>query len=320
MTDLLGPANAANSTTTRPTDARVFGGSDTFFKDCSSPTARDGTVLTASYLNGMLMQIRRAIRGMGITENNADDDMLLKALQASGAGKATEAGILSYNGLFPYSGITGGVTATTGQVVINSSVGNWVIFRGYQVSLSTNLTAGQRTFATAANKTYHLRWRRTTGPALLDLADPAYNPSALPETSAGFDSNFDDCLYAKVVTNGSNVPTVTLLSNFPLPLKSEVHTLVNTVFSPGWTTIPGTKYIFNWGRTPVVSTALSLVSSSVDRPDGSDIANTGLPGYLQMVAIRAPNVTRYGSDDLQYAYDDSQNTEGRYGLEMIAIA
>lgn len=80
--DLLGPANAANAVTVRPADARVFGTSDTFFQDCSSPSAKDGTRIMAAFLNGLLQQTRRAIRGMGITENNTSDDMLLNAILA----------------------------------------------------------------------------------------------------------------------------------------------------------------------------------------------------------------------------------------------
>lgn len=76
-----------------------------------------------------------------------------------------------------------------------------------------NYSVGQRTFATAPSKTYHLRWRRTTGFALLDLTDVAYNPTALAETDTKFDSMFDDMLVARVVTNPANVATVTNLRN-----------------------------------------------------------------------------------------------------------
>lgn len=82
--DLLGPANAPNTVTVRPADARVFGTGDTWFKGCSAVDVDDGTEIDAPYLNGMLAQLRRAIRGQGVTENNADDDMLLKAIQSAG--------------------------------------------------------------------------------------------------------------------------------------------------------------------------------------------------------------------------------------------
>lgn len=88
--DILGPANAPNSVTVRPADDRTFGAADTFFKDCTSSTAADGTKIKSGWLNAMLSQFRLAIRGNGVTavgglpivtEDNADDSMLLKAMQ-----------------------------------------------------------------------------------------------------------------------------------------------------------------------------------------------------------------------------------------------
>lgn len=88
--DLIGPAafGAANPAVQRPpaNPGNVDGAGDTWFLDCSSATARDGTQIKAGFLNFMLAQLRRAIRGMGVTENNTDDDMLLKAIQAAGGG------------------------------------------------------------------------------------------------------------------------------------------------------------------------------------------------------------------------------------------
>src|SRR6266702_727591 len=45
--DLLGPASAPGSVTARPADDRTFGVTDTFFKDCSSPTLDDSVLLKA---------------------------------------------------------------------------------------------------------------------------------------------------------------------------------------------------------------------------------------------------------------------------------
>lgn len=69
-------------------------------------------------------------------------------------------------------------------------------------------------FATIASKTYHLRWRGSTGLySLLDLADTGYNPALVAETDTRFDSTFDDMLIARVITNASNVPVITDLAN-----------------------------------------------------------------------------------------------------------
>lgn len=88
--DLLGyGSNAPNVTNTRPADSRVFGGNDTWGKDCSTPTAQDGTGIVAGFMNGVLGQLRALIRGNGqtaaladvVTADNTDDAMALKAIQ-----------------------------------------------------------------------------------------------------------------------------------------------------------------------------------------------------------------------------------------------
>jgi hypothetical protein len=87
--DIVGPANAPNSTTIRPADTRTFGATDTWAKDCSSPTANDGTKIQAGWLNGWMGQLRNLVRGNGqtaasadiVTQDNSDDSMALKAIQ-----------------------------------------------------------------------------------------------------------------------------------------------------------------------------------------------------------------------------------------------
>lgn len=89
MTDIFGPANAANAVTVRPGDTRSFGLIDTFFKDCTSTTADDGTDIEAAWLNAITAILRALARGNGLTgagsaivaENNADDNILLEAIQ-----------------------------------------------------------------------------------------------------------------------------------------------------------------------------------------------------------------------------------------------
>jgi hypothetical protein len=89
-TDLLGfGTNASNVALSRPADNRVFGTSDTYAKDCSTPTAGDGTAILAAWGVGLMQQLRALIRGNGqtaglvnvITENNANDSMALQAVQ-----------------------------------------------------------------------------------------------------------------------------------------------------------------------------------------------------------------------------------------------
>ena len=52
-----------------------------------------------------------------------------------------------------------------------------------------------------------------SGFALKDLGDVAYNPAALAEDNPAFDSTYDDMLVARIVTDASNVATITNLAN-----------------------------------------------------------------------------------------------------------
>ncbi len=86
--DILGPANAANAVTSRPDDDRTFGSLDTWWKDCTSPAANDGTKWRSAPLNSLVAQLRGLIRGNGntalaapvVTEDNSDG-MLLASVQ-----------------------------------------------------------------------------------------------------------------------------------------------------------------------------------------------------------------------------------------------
>jgi hypothetical protein len=87
--DLFGPTIGAAGVTTRPTDARSFGTADTFFNDCSSATADDGTEYQAAFFNAILANWRSLARGNGqtaaaadiVTQDNTDDSLILKAVQ-----------------------------------------------------------------------------------------------------------------------------------------------------------------------------------------------------------------------------------------------
>ncbi|WP_315734152.1 hypothetical protein [Bradyrhizobium sp. SZCCHNR1093] len=80
MTDILGPSNARFTVTQRPAETRVFGASDTWFADCSSELANDGTRVMASWLNAIIAQLRNGARingalaagGPVVTEDNSD--------------------------------------------------------------------------------------------------------------------------------------------------------------------------------------------------------------------------------------------------------
>lgn len=203
------------------------------------------------------------------------------------------------------------VNAGSGEVSLAS--GQSFLHRGiYQVT-----TEGEN-FATSANKVYHLRWRKSGGFALLDLANGTYNPSSLAETHSSFDSDYDDMLIARVVTNSSNVATVTRLKN-DLNLAEEDTFETDVDHSTNWSTIANSGLTLNWARTPTISSLRLTVMKSVDTEIGEATGNT--LETLKMVAIApASTVTRYTTGNAKYAYDDTPGNRGRIGFGWYAAA
>ena len=128
--------------------------------------------------------------------------------------------ILTPSKILTVIGSSGEVSLTSGQ--------QFVIRDGFQVTVPSGVN-----FATGANKTFHLRYVFETGANasnmgnafyeekgildqsfyLADLSDPAYNSLYYTENNPVFDSQLDDMLIAKIVTDGGNNPTVTALIN-----------------------------------------------------------------------------------------------------------
>lgn len=88
MVDVIGPANAPNAVTSRPSDSRSFGATNTWFKDCTDAATDDGTMIQAAWLNGIMAQFRDAFVASAITLDNADD-MLTRAIRALAPGAPT---------------------------------------------------------------------------------------------------------------------------------------------------------------------------------------------------------------------------------------
>jgi hypothetical protein len=87
MPDLLGPSAFACDlpAAVRPPHSPSNVGFDTWFANCSNPATEDGTEVSAEILNAILAQSRAAIRAGGVTENNADDNMLMRAIRSQRA-------------------------------------------------------------------------------------------------------------------------------------------------------------------------------------------------------------------------------------------
>jgi|GEM_PF-3325286 hypothetical protein len=94
MADALGPAafGAARATTTRPTYTPSILNADSWFQDCTSQAARDGTEIRSALLNAFLAQLRTIFRAGEVLENNSDD-MLLRAIRSQRANLVATASV-----------------------------------------------------------------------------------------------------------------------------------------------------------------------------------------------------------------------------------
>ena len=83
----LGPLGANAATVRPPADADTYNGVQTWYRNCSSATAADGTIPTASWFNHFIAQIVYAAgqAGVAITndQSSAQDDILWNIIQNS---------------------------------------------------------------------------------------------------------------------------------------------------------------------------------------------------------------------------------------------
>jgi len=80
---------------------------------------------------------------------------------------------------------------------------------------SSSFITTEENYPTDPSTIYHIRWSLSGGFSINDLSDAAYNPNGLAETDVQFDTTYDDMLIARVVTNSSNVASITNLVNLP---------------------------------------------------------------------------------------------------------
>lgn len=131
------------------------------------------------------------------------------------------------------------------------------------------VTTAQTDFATVNSRTYHLRWNSTDGLVLKDLSNAGYNPLTSAETDAAFDSTYDDMILARIVTNSSNVPTITTLANKNDLAIADKHTLPSTARAG----LGVTPLTLNWGRTPKVS--MTGFEALADTAPGASVIASG---------------------------------------------
>jgi hypothetical protein len=298
------------------------------FVDRNTPGAVSGSRVPAAAIEDPQREIMAVIAAGGITPSDADLTQLLQAIQqlisaATGGGDTSNfvlmpqararlpifPEVLRSDGMIPV------ISPSTGQVRVPAGVD--FLHRGI-----FTVTTVQTDFATAASKIYHLRWAPTGGFVLKDLADPAYNPGALVETSAVFDSTYDDMLVARVVTSAGNAPTVTNLINkdrlSSLILQNQTITRVCT--SIGHWVAAFSPIAINWARTPQASGAMArtgftgVLTIVPEEPalvlNGSSADNTGSAN----ASVTRYNFSPIGTIDL----NESSPVSRTFGIQLSA--
>lgn len=165
---------------------------------------------------------------------------------------------------------------TGGQVRVASGVS--ILHRGIHQMSTSDFDELSRTFSTVASKTYHVRMNMAPGAEALsinDLADSGYNSGSLAESDPSFDSTYDDMLIARVVTNASNVATITPLANWHRLVASYGDTVDFGVVEAD--KLPtagqyGNDTVLNWSRTPDVSlTKIGTIGAGYRTAGGVDV-------------------------------------------------
>lgn len=217
------------------------------------------------------------------------------------------------------------LTATTGQIVVDAA--QTFVWRGQRRFSPGNVAAGSRTFATSANKTYHVVWDAPgTGLATPRASYPSGRYSLIDrtggtETDAAFDTTYDRMLIARVVTNGSNVLTVTPLKNKALLTHSATDvastfgyvasgavgsvspTSANRILFQWGVDMAGycmSEFTLNWARRPATAALHGVVGFAVSSAPGAGIE--GVANY-----INARDINRYRVQAI-YSTDWSGNS------------
>ncbi len=197
---------------------------DAPYIDGNRSAGTKGSVVPAAAIELPQRELINLITFAGLTPDNGDLEQVRKAIQvivnaATGGGSTSDYLMISqararfpiYPEVFTADGRINVTSPGAGSVLVPESVA--FQHRGVFPVNTSDYSSGERTFATAANKTYHLRWTPDGGFALKDLVDGAYNPTVSAETNAAFDSSYDDMLVARVVTSAANVATIANLAN-----------------------------------------------------------------------------------------------------------
>lgn len=232
------------------------GAADDPYENGDESAGFDGSIVPAATFEHPQRELVHLIEHSGQTPDAADLQQVRKAIDiliaaATGGGDTSQfVTFAQARGRLP---IFPEIVSADGRINVTSPAAGTVrVPSGVQFMHRGiyPVTTAETDFATVASKTYHLRWNPTDGLALKDLADAGYNPSVLAEGNIGFDSTYDDMLIARVVTNSSNVATITNLANKPVLTGSFAKTTIETQQTGSFAGLPILEGALDWARTP----------------------------------------------------------------------
>ncbi|MCO6410108.1 hypothetical protein [Hoeflea alexandrii] len=270
---------------------------DASYVDGNRSAGTKGSVVPAAAIEHPQREIQEVITFFGLTPSSSDLAQLRKAIEAAilaatGGGDTSQYVLITQARarlpIFPEIQSADGKMNVTSPSAGTVQVPSAVSFqhRGIYPVSTSDYIEDDRTFTTLANKTYHLRWTPTDGFSLEDLADSGYNPSVLAESNVAFDSAYDDMLVARVVTDASNVATITNLVNRDRLFFTEVTSGTPASGPSGSFSLSVSKTI-DWARTPKMRAISGNVASNSPSPAGS---MDGYAAYLSSFSV-----TRYAA-------------------------
>lgn len=286
---------------------------DASYVDRSTPNAQSGSRVPRYAVEAPQREIVKVIAEAGLIPSNDDVTQLWQAI-----GIMIERVRINLQ-VYPDIRTVDGKMAVTAVSpgLIRIPAGQQFVMRGGKL-VETAVTD----LVTTANRTCHLRWTATGGFVLRDLSDVSYNPGGVigDEVLPKFDSDYDDMLVARVVTDGANVATIDRLVNRPaMVLQTERRDTLG--YKLAWFSLAGSETILNWSRTPdVVYFAMNEWRSNQSGPD--NVPTPGSAGETIAIGGRIPAVgrTRYSLPALEYYYEDTQSNLGLASWTLLIQA
>lgn len=280
---------------------------DASYVDRSTPDAQSGSKVPRQAVEHPQREIIAVIADAGLTPSEGDLTQLLQAINIKIERLRVNLPI------FPQvENSTGKLTVTAiSPGLIRIPAGQEFTIRGGKL-VTTEVTD----LVTVPNRTYHLRWNAawtaSNGFELKSLADVTYNASGLAadEILPAFDSSYDEPLFARVVTDGSNVATITPLVN-KADLASELKISLGLPSALAWTTLASSGATLDWSRKPKFGQPLIQGARSFDADMDGSVHGVGA-GIWRAFGMRipSPGVTRYGAPNVEYAYEDDAGNAG----------